>query len=92
MVSHRRDKMSLQEKIEQAKQRIQVGAIYRHYKSPDMTYKVVGIAMYEPTLEPVVLYQPQYGTLDVVWVRAVSVWCEQVEVNGQKVSRFSLVG
>ena len=91
MVSHRKDKMSLEEKIQHAHNRVQVGATYRHYKSKDMTYTVVGIAVYEPTLEPVVLYKPLYGNLDVIWVRAVSVWCEDVQVDGQTVSRFSLV-
>jgi hypothetical protein len=91
MVSHRKDKMSLEEKIQHAHSRVQVGATYRHYKSKDMTYRVVGIAVYEPTLEPVVLYKPLYGNLDVIWVRAVSVWCEDVEVSEKKVKRFSVI-
>ena len=61
--------------------------IYRHYKGK--RYQVEGLALHSETLEPMVIYRALYGTHET-WVRPASMWNEEVEVNGEKVRRFSL--
>ncbi len=62
--------------------------IYRHYKGN--TYEVIGVASHSETLEPMVVYRALYGEHGL-WVRPASMWNEEVEVNGEKVKRFTLV-
>ena len=64
------------------------GTRYRHYKGGE--YVVVGAAILEATLAPVVLYRPaEGGGSDLCWVRLLSDWNSWVEVDGQQVRRFS---
>lgn len=58
---------------------------YRHYKGND--YQVVGVARHSETAEQLVVYQPLYGERGL-WVRPLSMFIEQVEVDGQLVPRF----
>lgn len=64
------------------------GKIYKHYKGNK--YKVLGIGKHSETLEKVVIYQALYGEGDI-WVRPFCMWNEEVEVNGEKVKRFTEV-
>lgn len=59
---------------------------YRHYKGKE--YEVIGIARHSETLEEMVVYRALYGEHDI-WVRPAKMWNESVEVNGEKVLRFS---
>lgn len=59
--------------------------IYRHYKGND--YQVYGVATHSETEEPFVVYKTLYGNFDM-WVRPYSMFCEDVEVGGEKVPRF----
>ncbi|MDE6583507.1 MAG: DUF1653 domain-containing protein [Clostridia bacterium] len=68
------------------KNAVEVGAIYKHYKGN--CYKVIAIAKHSETLEDLVVYQALYDE-GLVWVRPISMWNETVEINGQKVLRFS---
>jgi hypothetical protein len=61
---------------------------YRHYKGRD--YEVVAVARHSETLEPLVVYRPLYGDAGW-WVRPHAMFFESVEVDGQRVPRFSLV-
>ena len=61
--------------------------IYRHYKGN--TYEVIGVASHSETLEPMVVYRALYGEHGL-WVRPAYMWGEEVEVNGEKVKRFTL--
>lgn len=70
------------------KKQVSIGSIYEHYKKK--TYKVLDIALLEATLEPYVIYQAQYGNR-VVFIRPVREWIEQLEVEGEIVSRFTKV-
>jgi hypothetical protein len=59
---------------------------YRHYKGKE--YEVIGIAKHSETLEELVVYRALYGD-GQIWVRPLKMFLEEVEVNGQKVPRFS---
>jgi len=58
--------------------------IYRHYKGN--LYKVLAIAKHSETLEPMVVYQAQYGGNEI-WCRPMSMWNELV--NG--IPRFQKI-
>jgi hypothetical protein len=62
--------------------------LYRHYKGND--YRVLHLARHSETLEPLVVYQALYGDHGL-WVRPAGMWSETVEVNGQRVTRFTPV-
>lgn len=68
---------------EQAK-RLQPG-IYQHYKGN--AYHVLGVARHSETLEELVVYQAQYDDFSL-WVRPVTMFFEDVEVDGQLKPRF----
>lgn len=58
---------------------------YRHYKGE--LYDVLGVARHSETLEPLVLYRPQYGE-KALWVRPWAMFTGQAEVNGVHLPRF----
>ena len=78
----------LQDILDAAARKVQVGAQYRHYKN--QTYTVTGLALLEETDEPAVIYRADYG-MQISFIRPLSNWLETVEVNGRQVPRFSLV-
>ena len=61
---------------------------YRHYKGGE--YEAVAIAHHSETLEDMVVYRALYGEGEY-WVRPLSMWCEEVTVNGKTVLRFSKI-
>lgn len=67
---------------------ITVGALYEHYKK--MRYKVIGIARHSETLEELVVYQALYGDYGI-WVRPVSMFAEDVLIDGQMQPRFKKI-
>ena len=62
---------------------------YRHYKGGE--YMVMGVARHSETEALLVVYQPQYGEREW-WVRPLSMFTEQVDVDGSLVPRFEFVG
>ena len=62
--------------------------LYQHYKGPK--YRVLGVARHSESEELVVVYQALYGD-GGLWVRPLSMFNEQVEVNGTPVPRFALI-
>lgn len=68
-------------------QSIPVGR-YRHYKGKD--YSVLGFARHSETEEVMVLYVPLYGE-GGYWVRPLTMFTENVVVEGSEVPRFALV-
>ena len=62
--------------------------IYRHFKGN--MYEVVGMALHSETVEEMVIYKALYGE-GKTWVRPLSMWDEEVEFEGKKVKRFTLV-
>lgn len=63
--------------------------LYRHYKGKD--YSVVGFAKDSESRHLMVLYVPLYGD-GGYWVRPLSMFTEQVEVDGKIVPRFKFIG
>ncbi len=70
--------------MEQDKGKIKLGR-YRHYKGKE--YQVIGVARHSETLEELVVYQALYGEGEL-WVRPLSMFLEEVEVDGKKMPRF----
>lgn len=62
---------------------------YKHYKNKD--YEVIGVARHSETLEDMVVYRALYGDHDL-WVRPAKMFEEFVEIDGQKVPRFTYIG
>ena len=63
--------------------------LYRHFKGNE--YLVLDIATHSETLEPYVVYQPQYGERKL-WIRPLNMFLETVEVDGRQVARFQWIG
>lgn len=78
----------LTELLEQAKSKVIIGARYRHYKG--LLYHVIYVGLREEDLESCVVYQAEYGD-EIVWIRPVSSWLEEVNVDGAVVPRFMQV-
>lgn len=66
--------------------------VYEHYKGN--TYEVIGTGYHSETEEPMVVYKTLYegkypsGT---IWIRPLSMFTENVVVNGAEVPRFRLI-
>lgn len=62
--------------------------VYEHYKGN--RYKVIHVAFHHETVEELVVYQALYGNQS--WfVRPLTMFLEQVEVNGEMKPRFRYV-
>lgn len=59
---------------------------YKHFKGKE--YKVTGMARHSETMEEYVVYKDAECKL---WVRPYKMFIENVEVNGQKVPRFTFL-
>lgn len=68
-------------------QSLQIGKVYVHYKG--MRYQLQAIARHSETLEELVVYQALYGEKDT-WVRPLSMFLENVTIEGEGRPRFSL--
>ena len=62
---------------------------YRHYKGND--YQVIGIAKHSEDDSELVVYRPLYGE-GRLWVRPLEMFVETVEIEGQRLSRFTYMG
>lgn len=62
--------------------------IYQHYKGD--RYKFIAVSRHSETLEEYVVYQALYGTYDV-WIRPLSMFCEEITYGGACVPRFTWV-
>ena len=62
--------------------------LYRHYKGND--YQVIGTAGHTETEERLVVYRALYGERGL-WVRPLSMFIEQVEVEGVLTPRFKFI-
>lgn len=84
---HEKESQSqLSARLAKAAKQVTVGARYLHYKQ--LSYKVLALALREKDNEPCVIYQAEYGD-NITWIRPVSSWIEEVEVDGKKVKRFT---
>jgi hypothetical protein len=65
--------------------------IYRHSKS-GREYRVIGIAKHSETLEDLVVYEALYeNEVSKLWVRPLSMFEEEIEIEGEKVPRFEFI-
>ena len=60
--------------------------IYQHYKGKE--YRVLFVARHSESGEEMVVYQALYGEQGL-WVRPLSMFREQVSVDGKLVPRFA---
>jgi hypothetical protein len=64
--------------------------VYRHFKGN--RYEVLGIGRHSETGEELVVYRPLYMTDGPqLWVRPILMFAEEVEVDGVRQPRFSLI-
>lgn len=61
------------------------GKKYKHFKGNE--YLLLHLAKHSETREDLVVYQALYGERGI-WVRPLSMFTEQVEVDGKMVNRF----
>ena len=87
-MSKKESQTQLSERLSKAAELVTVGARYMHYKQ--LSYKVLALALREDDNEPCVVYQAEYGD-HVTWIRPVSKWIEEVEVDGKKLKRFTKI-
>lgn len=70
-----------------------VGDYYRHYKGN--LYKIIATGFDSETTDPVVIYQGQYDDsqfgVKPIWVRPLAEWTQNVEFDGQTITRFTKV-
>lgn len=59
---------------------------YKHYRGD--LYEVLGTGLDTETLDPVVIYKPLYESPVTWWVRPLSIFNEEIEVDGVLVPRF----
>jgi len=76
--------------LDQALKQVAVGGLYRHFKHPQKTYKVLSLAITEADDAVCVVYQAQHGE-HFVFVRPLKSWLQRVKWNNQVVDRFSRI-
>ena len=59
---------------------------YRHYKGGE--YEVMGVARHSESLEFLVMYRPLYNDSGW-WVRPLSMFQEEIEIDGRRQPRFA---
>lgn len=62
--------------------------IYRHFKGN--LYEVMTVARHTETEEEMVVYRALYGDFGI-WVRPLAMFTEQIERDGQRITRFEFV-
>ncbi len=63
--------------------------VYKHYKGK--LYEVLGTAKHSETLEELVVYKALYQPDgENLWVRPLSMFTEDLEVDGKRVKRFEI--
>ena len=67
---------------------VEVNKIYRHYKGNK--YKVLAIGRHTESLEDLVIYEALYDNHEI-WCRPISMWEEEIEINGKIVKRFEKI-
>ncbi len=68
---------------------LKVNGIYKHYKSKDNRYLIIGISIHSETLEEYVVYKALYDE-EKLWIRPLKMFFDEVNSNDQKY-RFELV-
>ena len=70
---------------------VKPGQIWKNSKKGG-EYKIIALAKHSETLEDLVIYEALYDNpVAKIWARPLSMWEEEIEVDGQKVPRFILI-
>jgi hypothetical protein len=77
----------LSQSLRRAAELVPTGAVYAHYKHPELTYTVTGHTILEANDAVAVTYKANYGK-GISFTRALDSWLEQVSVEGKTVYRF----
>lgn len=69
---------------------IKVGGIYQHYRGD--TYKVLAVSRHSEDLSWYVVYEALYDNeVSKIWHRPLAMFLEEIDVNGVRRQRFTLV-
>jgi len=63
--------------------------LYEHYKGKQ--YEVIGVGKHSETLDEIVVYRALDGEKEL-WIRPLSMFLEEVEIDGIKKPRFRYLG
>ena len=77
----------LENKLKNARQEIEIGGVYSHYKTPEHKYIVEFIGILEEKEEVCVGYRALYEN-GILWVRTLENFVEEVDISNSKTSRF----
>lgn len=86
----RTSESELLERLQAAQKRVPVGSRYTHYKRPDRAYVIRDHALHEASESPLVIYEACYCE-GLVFARTLENFTEDVEHEGVRVPRFSLL-
>lgn len=87
-VDRRLTEDELLQRLDSARTQVSVGSLYKHYKGN--LYKVIDLAILESNNIICVIYRAQYGN-ELIFIRPVSVWIEEIELDGKPLKRFARV-
>lgn len=76
--------------IAEAKKKVVIGGVYRHYKHPHRQYFVEKIAVLESSDKVCVIYKDVSSISAPSFVRDLDSWLGKVEWEGKTVPRFML--
>ena len=75
--------------------KVKVGQIYQHYNGKQYEILAIGRLTESDTLEECVVYKGLYDDLkfgqNPVWIRPLSMFVEEVTINGKLMPRFMLI-
>ena len=77
----------LEKKLKDACEKVEIGAIYSHYKTPEHTYVVEFVGLLEEKEEVCVGYRALYGN-GLLWIRSLENFTEKVDSENGICSRF----
>jgi hypothetical protein len=77
----------LKQEIAKAKELVQIGSQYIHYRYPKKRYHVLDIGIQEESEKVCIIYCDT-NMPDIHFVRDLDSWLEQVEYNGSQIDRF----
>ena len=74
---------------------VQVGQIYQHYNGKQYEIMAIGMLTESETLEQCVVYKslyddPKFGK-NPIWIRPLTMFIEEVAINGVLMPRFTLI-
>ncbi len=89
-MSERATQKELAEKISEAREQVEVGAKYYHFKNPNDLYVIEQIGILEATEEVCVVYRALYGK-EIVWIRTLEDFTSEKETEDGKVIKFTKI-